>query len=129
MRIYLFVSLILMCYVETNHGIPAPASTVTSYSTMSTTPEPSYDYLVVIRSSNVPSIDYQYDAVGILQVLLQVTRNMTSALPDFLNEYQLRHDTHQWKLSHACGTLILPAGLTYLELYEHHTSTTIYLFV
>ncbi|KAF7269903.1 hypothetical protein GWI33_017084 [Rhynchophorus ferrugineus] len=99
-----------------------------SYATSTTEGTTSIDYLVSIRSSNVPSADYQYDAVGILQVLLDETRSMATALPQFLNEFQLKHDTHQWKLSYACSTLLLPSGVVYMELYEHATGTTVYLF-
>ncbi|XP_076254416.1 uncharacterized protein LOC143192747 isoform X1 [Rhynchophorus ferrugineus] len=105
--------------------LQTPYEATDASTTTGTTP---VDYLVTVRTSNVPSLDYEYDAVGILQVLLDETRNMTTVLPQFLKEFQLKHDSHQWKLSHACSTLLLPNSVVYMELYEHATGTTIYLF-
>ncbi|XP_030765733.1 uncharacterized protein LOC115889765 [Sitophilus oryzae] len=96
-----------------------------------TTPSPSTTpgyYLVSVVNSNVPSTDYEYDAVGILQVTLQETHNFTTALPIFLSQFQQKHDTHQWKLSSGCSTLLLPTGILYLELKEYVTNTIIYVF-
>ncbi|XP_076254315.1 uncharacterized protein LOC143192703 [Rhynchophorus ferrugineus] len=112
----------------TTEGTTPEETTTEGTTTDRTTTERTIDYLVSIRSSNVPSADYQYDAVGILQVLLDETRSMATALPQFLKEFQSKHDSHIWKLSHACTILLLPNGVVYMELYEHATGTTIYLF-
>ncbi|KAF7277043.1 hypothetical protein GWI33_009504 [Rhynchophorus ferrugineus] len=112
----------------TTEATTTERTTTDRTTTERTTTERTIDYLVRIRSSNVPSADYQYDAVGILQVLLDETRSMATALPQFLKEFQSKHDSHIWKLSHACTILLLPSGVVYMELYEHATGTTIYLF-
>ncbi|KAF7269904.1 hypothetical protein GWI33_017085 [Rhynchophorus ferrugineus] len=114
---------------KTTQETTTKATTAEGKTTEATTTERKtpIDYLVSIRSSSVPSADYQYDAVGILQVLLDETRSMATALPQFLKKFQLEHESRQWKLCHACRLLLLPNGVIYMELYEHTTGNTIYL--
>ncbi|KAH1022569.1 hypothetical protein HUJ04_011951 [Dendroctonus ponderosae] len=81
------------------------------------------NYSVRVMNSQVPNDQYLYEAVGMLQVALEVEDDFGRAFPRFLRAFQANHQNQEWKLAGGCNLMLLSNQTTYIQLEEVLSNT------
>lgn len=84
---------------------------------------------VRIVESQVPNDQYLYEAVGMLQVALEMEDDFSKAFPRFLRAFQANHRNQEWKLAGGCSLMLLSNQTTFIQLEEVLSHTVVNIFV